>query len=304
MKPSNQRLFLNYRSNQPQHVFLAVVYGMALQGLMVNSRQDWNLEYLVDLREKFLQQEYPWAVINSQFKRALEVDRLDLIFGNPALRKNKKKKVVAPLILTYNPSNPPVKTWIKEGMEILHKDPKLKKVFPNLDVVFRQNKNIRRRIMRNRYTGSSDDREESSSYQPAGCFQLHSSKCKVCERMDEEVTSWKSNKTGRSYTIRRHYTCQTTYCVYLATCHLCQAQYIGQTIRTMQKRHYCHRAEVKTAADGLGEHFNQHAAELGLDVNTDLDTVMTNCSIVIVASVEPDQPWSQTRLDALEADLG
>ena len=71
----------------------------------------------------------------------------------------------------------------------------------------------------------------------------------------------------------------------------------------MQKRHYGHRAEVKTAADGLGEHFNQHAAELGLDVNTDLDTVMTNCSIVIVASVEPDQPWSQKRLDALEADL-
>ena len=102
-------------------MFLAVVYGKALQGLMVNSRQDWNLEYLVDLREKFLQQEYPLAVINSQFKRALEVDRLDLIFGNPALRKNKKKKVVAPLILTYNPSNPPVKTWIKEGMEILHK---------------------------------------------------------------------------------------------------------------------------------------------------------------------------------------
>ena len=25
--------------------------------------------------------------------------------------------------------------------------------------------------------------------------------------------------------------------------------------------------------------------------------------VVIVASVEPDQPWSQARLDALEADL-
>ena len=40
-----------------------------------------------------------------------------------------------------------------------------------------------------------------------------------------------------------------------------------------------------------------------MDVNTDIDTVMQNCSIVIVASVEPVQPWSQTRLDALEADL-
>ena len=124
----------------------------------------------------------------------------------------------------------------------------------------------RRRIMRNRYTGSTDEIERSFFCQPAGCFKLHSSKCKVCERMDDEVTKWKSNKTGRSYTIKKHYTCQTTYFVYLATCHLCQAQYIGQTTRTMQKRHYGHRAEVKTAADGLGEHFHQHAAELGLDV--------------------------------------
>ena len=71
----------------------------------------------------------------------------------------------------------------------------------------------------------------------------------------------------------------------------------------MQKRHYGHRSEVKTAADGLGEHFHQHAEELGLNVNTDMDRIMENCSIVIVASVEPNQPWSKTRLDALEADL-
>ena len=71
----------------------------------------------------------------------------------------------------------------------------------------------------------------------------------------------------------------------------------------MQKRHYRHRAEVKAAGDGLGEHFHKHAVELGLDLNTGMDNIMKNCSIVIVASVEPNQPWSKTRLDKLEADL-
>ena len=71
----------------------------------------------------------------------------------------------------------------------------------------------------------------------------------------------------------------------------------------MQKLHYGHRSEVKTAADGLGEHFHNHAVELGLDLDTQMDQIMENCSITIVASVEPDQPWSRTRLDALEADL-
>ena len=71
----------------------------------------------------------------------------------------------------------------------------------------------------------------------------------------------------------------------------------------MQKRHYGHRSEVKTAADGLGQHFHDHAVELGMDLDNQMDQIMENCRITIVASVEPDQPWSRSRLDALEADL-
>ena len=56
---------------------------------MVNSREDWNIEYLKDLRQKFLDQEYPAKMINSEFKKALEVDRKDLLFNN-----NKKKKTI------------------------------------------------------------------------------------------------------------------------------------------------------------------------------------------------------------------
>jgi hypothetical protein len=62
VKPTNQRLFLNYRSNHPQHVFKSVVYSMALMGIMVNSTHKWNQGYLRDLREKFLQQEYPHGI--------------------------------------------------------------------------------------------------------------------------------------------------------------------------------------------------------------------------------------------------
>jgi hypothetical protein len=71
----------------------------------------------------------------------------------------------------------------------------------------------------------------------------------------------------------------------------------------MQKRLYGHRSEVITAADGLGEHFNIHAAHMGLNLDTQIDQIMQYCNITIIASVEPDQPWSKSRLDALEADL-
>ena len=85
---------------------------MALQGIMVNSRMEWNCEYQSDLRE-ILQQEYPIKLINDQFRRALTVNQDDLLLRNPSMRK-KKKMVIAPLMVPFNPGNPPFKTWIQE----------------------------------------------------------------------------------------------------------------------------------------------------------------------------------------------
>ena len=48
---------------------------------------------------------------------------------------------------------------------------------------------------------------------------------------------------------------------------------------------------------------HRHALELGVNPNTGIEQIMENCSIVIIASVEPDQPWSKSRLNDLEADL-
>ena len=90
VKPTNQRLFLNYRSNHPEHVFKSVVYSMALLGKLVNSREEWNFSYLRELREKFLQQEYPLSLVNEQFSRALSVNRADLLFRTPDQKKSKK----------------------------------------------------------------------------------------------------------------------------------------------------------------------------------------------------------------------
>ena len=116
---------------------------------MINSRTEWNLEYLEGLREKFLQQEYPLDLINKQFAKALSVDRSDLIFSNPS-KKKQKRIIIAPLIITESPANPPYRKWIQEEIHILHKDPEMKKTFPLVSVVSRQNKNIGRRIIKTR----------------------------------------------------------------------------------------------------------------------------------------------------------
>ena len=73
----------------------------------------------------------------------------------------------------------------------------------------------------------------------------------------------------------------------------------------MRRRHYGHRDEVKRGSDGIGEHFHQHADDMRLDLRKgeDMDRLMSEFKLVIVGSVQPGQPWTQSRLDNLEADL-
>ena len=111
-------------------------------------------------------------------------------------------------------------------------------------------------------------------------------------------------KTKREYRIKRHYTCQTHFFVY--TWHppvSAKPSILVRPPRPVQKRHYGHRSKVKRAADGIGEHFHKHAVDLGLSLNTQMDQIMQHCNITIIANVEPDLPWSKSRLDSLEAEL-
>ena len=74
-----------------------------------------------------MQQEYPFDLINQQVARALSVDSADLLLADPSMRKKPRRRIVAPLIVTHSPANPPYKKWIKEELSILHRDPEMKK---------------------------------------------------------------------------------------------------------------------------------------------------------------------------------
>ena len=299
VKPSNKRLFLNYRSNHPNHTFRSIVYSQALQGVMINSRKEWNLEYLQELREKFLDQGYPLKLVNEEYARALQVDRLDLLFGQ---KKTRKRQIIAPLVITYSPANPPFRKWIQEELHILHSDSKLKKILPKIDVVTRQGKNIAKKVIRSRHW-KSENAQPSIPYLPPGNFKLHNKNCVTCTRMEDGKKAFTSSRTNREYKITRHYTCESSHLVYLVKCDLCKMDYVGQTTQTMRKRHLGHRGEIRSGADGLGRHFlDKHGQGLNLkDDGTFEQEIMQHFKLTIIASVQPNMPWTLSALDKLES---
>ena len=202
---------------------------------MINSRTERNIEYLRELRTKFADQGYPLQLINGEFNRALEIDRKDLLFN-----KNRKPKriIIAPLVITYNPGNPNFRKWIQEEISILHQDDKTKQLFPKIDVVTRQGKNISDKVISSRHWKfDQNQRQAGHPHPPPGNYKKHSKNCKACLRMTEGKVEFSSSKTQRNYKIKRHYTCESTHLVYLVRCRLCNVDYVGQTTQSMRERH-------------------------------------------------------------------
>ena len=270
MKPTNKQLFLHYRSCHPEHVFRATVYSQALLGKTVCSYPDWCERYMQRLRVKFIEQEYPEKLIDAQFDRVRKLSREDILY-----KQKDKKKIAAKaremrscLVVTHNPANPPFHKWIKSLVDTLHEDPVLKKLCPKLPIVTTQPPLVASCALKSKHwqrqpvPGPNPD--------PPGCHRLHrQGACVCCARMDEKTTSVRITRTNREYQIKRHYNCQSSWVVYVVTCVDCQIQYIGQTIQTMTARHYGHRREVKTGADGLGQYF-LHGVGMDLNKKEDL----------------------------------
>ena len=69
----------------------------------------------------------------------------------------------------------------------------------------------------------------------------------------------------------------------------------------MRERHWGHRSEIRSGADGLGKHFLCHGVNLNLKNEKIFEeSVMRHFDLTVIASVQPGQPWTQVNLDRLE----
>jgi hypothetical protein len=183
----------------------------------------------------------------------------------------------------------------------------LKKSIPSISVVTRQAPNIEKDVIKSRHWKFNKRVTQTGNQPPPppGNFRLHNKNCVTCLRMEDGKKEYQSEKTGRTYQIKRHYTCEnSTHLIYLVKCCLCNINYVGQTTNTMRKRHLGHRSEIRSGADGLGRHFQQHGAGLDLKREEIFEQhVMKHFKLTVIASVEPGRTYSQHNLDRLEGEL-
>ena len=67
----------------------------------------------------------------------------------------------------------------------------------------------------------------------------------------------------------------------------------------MKQRHYGHRSEIQRGEVGLGQHFNNHMIENGMNI----DEVIEYFDLTIIGSVEEGRADAKKHLDNLEINF-
>jgi hypothetical protein len=206
-------------------------------------------EHLSNLKEKFLDRNYPPNLIEQQFERAKSKERKSLIFQNRKDKSKPDRKVR--LMFTHTKSNPPIHSWVRQCKKLLARNDLAKDIGSRIQIGNRQPKNLQR-IVGGCKGGPSDAQEPPPD---AGCWKC--AKCKVSCPIMKEGKTFKSTNTGKQYPIKQNLNCNSDWLIYLATCRNCQGQYVGKSKTKFKTRHSNHKQEVKKKIGGLGHHYGE-----------------------------------------------
>ena len=142
VKPTNKQLFLDYFSNHPDHCKKGIIYSQALRVIERCSTPDDTHKNLENLEEKLLERNYPPTLVKRKIELAKKKDRKSILNS----RRKRKSDDRVRLIFTHNNSNPPVYQWIREAKKLLVKNDKAKQIGDNVQIGWKQPRNLQRRV--------------------------------------------------------------------------------------------------------------------------------------------------------------
>jgi hypothetical protein len=70
-----------------------------------------------------------------------------------------------------------------------------------------------------------------------------------------EGNIFSSTNTKKTYVIKQHLDCTSSFVIYLGTCQRCNGQYVGKSQTPFKLRHSNHKQEIKKKIGGLGNHY-------------------------------------------------
>ena len=237
-KPTDRQNFLHRKSAHPNSLLRSIPFGQALRIKRICSDLEDYQMGVTTLKSSFLKRGYTEKEIDEQLKKADEMPRENTL--SKSVKKDNEKIM---FITTYNKTNPDFNKIIKKHWHLLQLDPELGKCFTDEPIfAYRRNKTLKNLIGGNKFNPNHQTNPTKQTGLSAPCTAERKLKC--CKHI-VETTTFKSNVTNKSYTIRHKANCKSSNVLYLLECTLCRLQYIGKSETYFYLRLNNYRSEVK-----------------------------------------------------------
>ena len=156
----------------------------------------------------------------------------------------------------YNPLGPNIRAILRKHSHLLKGD-SVKEIFPH-GVMFaaKRERNLKELLTRaDPYSVKADVTDDLSNKGYKHC----GNNCDSCDNFVWATDRITSTATGKSYWVRRDFSCDSKYVIYCATCTLCRRQGVGSTV-CWKPRCANYKSQIKKGLEtcGIVKHFLHH----------------------------------------------
>ena len=236
VKSTDTHQFLHSDSCHPNHTKKGIAYAQALRIKRICSAPDTAKLRCSQLEDYLVLRGHSRHRVRLSIDRALNAE----VAPNPTLSLHEPRRI--PLLLTYHPGLPDIKSILRELHPILMNSDFLKEIFPVPPMLsFRRPKNLREKLVRAKLP-PVDSVEVEKDY----CSPCHGrANCMLCSALPYQ-NSIISFSTGQSFRLYcgKGANCHSVNVVYCLTCTLCGVQYVGCTTK-LRSRINNHRSCIR-----------------------------------------------------------
>ena len=229
-KPTDNKQYLHYASCHPLQQKNAIPYGLLVRAKRICTKEEHFISEARTIINKLRDRRYPESILERAVKKILVVTRAHLL--TPQLKKEDTR---IRYIISYNPSNPDMKSIILQHIHLLGRMRRNPISLNMIQVVYRKSANLKSLII----TGLVNP-PKAPIFRSSSCKSNGKKGCISCDRFLQTNTV-----PNKNYKIRGNFDCQSENCVYCLICLCCNKQYIGETSQTVNSRLRGHESHIK-----------------------------------------------------------
>lgn len=219
-KPTDSKQYLDFHSHHPRHVKIALPYNLSRRICTIVSDRELRKKRLLEMKQCLVRCRYPKELIDDGIKRALQIDRSELI--KPKLKEPEGAINSSSIVhvSTYSSNFHNNDNLIKNLFQQLTENKSTAKIFNNKRLLLakRQPPNLKSLLTGARLT----------DIDCGGVFKCNSPRCQLCDIIITG-SSIVFHPNNFKFSIKCNMTCNSKNCLYVVECQGCKQMYIGET---------------------------------------------------------------------------